>query len=250
VGVSEALPRRGVELADCVFFHSMELPRSGHQDGIWDLVGRFDDYTGHQKLDGKTVLDVGSMTGFLSFEAEKRGAEVTSFDARSAALWRELPIPGTRYSEDYDGWLRDAEEWYARVRNSYWLSHEELSSSARCLYGDLYELADAAYDVVIVGQVLVHLRDAVSALAAVGGVCAETLVIVEGNIKANEPIAALCGRAGSEITQAWYHYSHGWYREVLTMFGFREVKITTGSYKCNDSLHPRKTTLATVVATR
>jgi SAM-dependent methyltransferase len=242
--------RRGLEIADCVFFHSMDLPRSGRQTGVWELVGRFEDYIGHQELAGRTVLDVGAMTGFLTFEAEKRGATATAFDATSAALWRELPIPGTRFTEDHDVWLRDADEWFDRVKNSFWLSREELGSSARCMYGNIYDLGGEAYDVVIVGQVLVHLNDALSALAAAASVCAETLVVVEGNLPGDEPIAGLCARVGSPITPAWYHYSHGWYREVLAMLGFRDVAITTGHYRCNDPLHPREIELATVVASR
>jgi hypothetical protein len=234
---------------DCVFFHTMELP-SGRRDGVWDLIGRFDDYIGHVDLAGRTTLDVGTMTGFLSFEAEKRGAQVTSFDAPSAALWRELPIPGTTFTDDHDAWLEHADEWFGKVKNSYWVSHGELGSSARCVYGNVYDLSGDPYDVVLVGQVLVHLRDAFSAVAACAGICAETLVIVEGNLPTKQPIAGLCTRAGSPITQAWYHYSHGWYREVLRMLGFRHVDITTGVYRCNDPLHPADVELATVVARR
>jgi hypothetical protein len=250
VTLAEAEPRRDLN-ASRVFYHSIDLPRSGSQRGVWDLRGRFDDYTGHQPLAGKTLLDVGTATGFLSFEAEQRGAQVTSFDMPSAALWRELPIPGTRFVDDYPAWRADADKVYEGVRNSYWFCHEELGSAARCLYGDIYELDGLAFDVVIVGQVLVHLRDGLSALAAAGRVCGETLIVVEGNLKGDAPVAALCGRADRpEINYAWYHYSHGWYREVLKMLGFRSVTITAGRYKCNDPLHAREIELATVVAHR
>ena len=30
-------------LEDCVFFHAIDLPMSGRQPGVWDLIGRFDD---------------------------------------------------------------------------------------------------------------------------------------------------------------------------------------------------------------
>jgi len=249
VAYTEAAPKRGLDVSDCVFYHSVDLP-SGPQAGIWDLRGRFDEYIGHQQLDGRTVLDVGTATGFLSFEAESRGAQVTSFDARSAALWHELPIPGTQFVDDHPAWLQAAERWYEGIRNSYWLCHEELASTARYLSGDVYELEGDQYEVVVMGQILVHLRDAISALAAAARVCADTLIVVEGSMKDKAPIAGLCGRAGGEITQAWYHYSHGWYREVLAILGFRDVKITSGVYRCNDALHPRKIELATVAATR
>jgi O-methyltransferase len=217
---------------------------------VWDLIGRFDEYVGHQDFADKSVLDVGTATGLLTFEAERRGARVTSFDAQSAGLWYELPIPGTKFVEDYSSWRIDADRFLEGIRNSYWLCHEELGSTARCFYGDVYELEGDRYDVVIVGQVLVHLRDGLSALAAAAGVCGETLIVVEGNLQGDDPVARLCAGAGTEITYSWYHYSHGWYREVMKMLGFRDVTITTDLYTCNDSRYPREIELATAVATR
>jgi 2-polyprenyl-3-methyl-5-hydroxy-6-metoxy-1,4-benzoquinol methylase len=59
----------------------MDLPGFGSVIGQWDLRGRFDNYTGRVPLAGRTVVDVGTASGFLSFDAEKRGALVTGFDA-------------------------------------------------------------------------------------------------------------------------------------------------------------------------
>jgi SAM-dependent methyltransferase len=244
-----AEPRRGVALDDCNFYHSIDLPISGPQKGAWDLRGRFDDYIGHQNLDGRTVLDVGAATGFLSFEAERRGARVTSFDVSSPDLLVHLPIPGGEFADDYPAFWAKADLWVRQVKNSYWLCHEELHSSAVCVYGDIYGLdRSQQFDVVMVGQLLVHLRDALSALAAAARVCRETLIVVEGNLPEAAPIASLCGRP--EIPYAWYHYSHGWYREVLSMLGFADVEISVQSYVCNDALHSQKIELATVVASR
>jgi hypothetical protein len=247
---ADARPRLGLSVSDCVFYHSVDLPRSGRQEGAWDLTGRFDDYIGHQDLAGRTLLDVGAATGFLSFEAERRGAVVTSFDVRSAELWHELPLPGSRYVEDYDSWLADWEQTLEGIRNSYWLCHDEFGSSARCIYGDVYELNGERHDVVLLGQILVHLRDGLSAVAAAARVCGETLIVVEGNFEGEYPVAGLCGRAPGDSNLAWYQYSHGWYREVLTMLGFRAIEITTDVYRCNDPLFPREVELATVVASR
>src|SRR5438309_727154 len=88
---SEARPRHAVTLADCEFYHTVELAE-GRQDGVWDLVGRFDDYVGHEDLAGRSLLDVGTASGFLTFEAEQRGAVVTSLDAENAGSWYQLPI--------------------------------------------------------------------------------------------------------------------------------------------------------------
>jgi len=82
-----AKPMAVAGVSDCVFYHSMDLPISGSQEGHWDLRGRFDDYVSRISFGGKSVLDVGAASGFLSFEAEKRGAKVVSIDASTALHW-------------------------------------------------------------------------------------------------------------------------------------------------------------------
>lgn len=239
--------------ATCNFYHSIDLP-SGSQEGQWDLRGRFGDYTAHVPFDGRTVLDVGTATGFLTFEAERRGATVTSFDAARADQTFELPISGSLFVDNHPAWLESAEAWLERMKNGYWLCHRELGSSADCVYGDVYELSPetaGVFDVVLVGQILVHLRDGLSALAAAASVCRETLVVTEGSFKDRAPVAALAGRADRpEVGYAWYQYSHGWYREVLAILGFRDVKITTGRYICKEPSHESVIELSTVVANR
>jgi hypothetical protein len=42
------------------------------------------------------VLDVGTASGFLSFEAEKRGAEVVSFDSASPKMHAGVPFLDVR----------------------------------------------------------------------------------------------------------------------------------------------------------
>jgi hypothetical protein len=246
--------RRVTDLDACAFYHSIELPSYGLQLGEWDLRGRFDDYTAGIPLTGRTVLDVGTATGFLTFEAEKRGAFVTSFDASSVDEFHQLPIQTADFVRDHDRWRSTMGAWLERTKNGYWLSHRDLGSRARCIYGNVYEIDPAStgtHDVVIVGQILIHLRDALTALSAAASVCSDTIVITEGSFDNDTPIAALAGRANKpEIAYAWYQYSHGWYREVLAMLGFDGINITTDSYSCRQDDHAEQIELATIVGTR
>jgi len=249
----EATPRDVRDPESCVFYHSIDLPTYGPQAGVWDLRGRFDDYTAHVALSARSLLDVGTATGFLTFEAEKRGARVTSLDVSDAELWAYLPIRESPFVKDYPAWRAEADAKAEGWKNSYWLSHRDLGSSARCVYGNVYELSPdvGSFDVVVLGQILVHLKDGISALTAAASVCAETMVIVEGSFENDTPIAALCGRADKpDVAYAWYQYSTGWYREILTMLGFREITVTTGSYLCNHDRHDSNIELTTIVASR
>src|SRR6266403_2835052 len=94
---------RGPE--ECVFYHALDLPSFGAVEGHWDLRGRFDEYVGYTDLRDKTVLDVGTASGFLSFEAEKRGATVVSIDASSARPWDRVPFPESLHALNYSAWL-------------------------------------------------------------------------------------------------------------------------------------------------
>src|SRR4030095_95397 len=118
-------PRFVERLEDCFFYHAMELPGFGLVRAHWDLGGRFDEYIGGVDVAGKSVTDIGAATGFLSFEAEKRGASrVLSFDMSDARQQTFLPFKDKLYSRDPDRWAAqygaEIEQW----KNAYWLCHE------------------------------------------------------------------------------------------------------------------------------
>ena len=53
-------PRTVTKLADCLFYHSMDIPGYGSVDGAWDLRGTVDEYLGGIDLEGKEVLEIGT----------------------------------------------------------------------------------------------------------------------------------------------------------------------------------------------
>ena len=75
-----APPRLVTRLEDCVFYHTQDVPGYGTVPGPWDLRGHVDEYLGGVTLRGKRVLELGTASGFLCVEMEKRGAEVVAFD--------------------------------------------------------------------------------------------------------------------------------------------------------------------------
>src|SRR4051812_37484330 len=75
-------PQPVAGVGDCWFYHVMDLPGAGKVGGQWDLRGQVDEYLGGFDFRGKRVLDVGAASGFLTFEMEKRGADVVSFDMK------------------------------------------------------------------------------------------------------------------------------------------------------------------------
>ena len=212
----------------------MTLPGFGEVRGQWDLRDRFDDYIGGVELNGKSVIDIGTATGFLSFEAEKRGAiRVLSFDIGEARHQHFLPfkdkLPFRSPSQWGELYGAEIERW----KNAYWLCHRVLNSKAQTFYGNIYDLPITlgSFDVAIVGSVLEHLSDQISALASIARLTRETMVVVTPLFQSDEPIARFEGRADHpENDFTWWTYSTALYREVFRMLGFSIKSITSGEY--------------------
>ena len=153
----EAKPLHVDDPQGCYFYHTINLPEFGVQDGGWDLRGRFSDYIGGVDVSGKRILDVGTASGYLSFEAERLGArEVISFDLDSADRQTLLPFAGSDYVENHDDWSRTQTAGFLSWKRSYWLCHRQLRSKARVVYGDVYNppVSLGTFDVAILGAIL------------------------------------------------------------------------------------------------
>jgi SAM-dependent methyltransferase len=229
-----AEPRFVERPADCFFYHTMDLPGFGEVRGHWDLRGRFQEYIGGVALAGKSVIDVGAATGFLSFEAEKsRATRVLSFDIGHALQQAFLPFKEKLYYRDSARWAEQYDAEIDQWKNAYWLCHRLLCSRAEVYYGDIYDLPAelGQFEVAIVGSVLEHLSDQISALASIARVTKETIVVVSPLLRTDERIArfeALGDHPENDFT--WWTYSEGVYREVFKMLGFSIARITQAEY--------------------
>ena len=148
-------------LDDCYFYHTIDIPGYGLVSGEWDLRNGLDAYLGHFDFAGKRVLDVGTASGVLSFQAEAGGAEVVSFDLSESYSWDIVP-----FANGDSGLDAERREHIRRINNGYWLCHSAFSSRARVVYGVVYEIPSSIgpVDVAIYGSILLHLRDPFLAL--------------------------------------------------------------------------------------
>jgi SAM-dependent methyltransferase len=232
-----APPRFVDRLEDCFFYHTVELPAHGVVHGHWDLRGRFDEYVGGVTVEGKSVLDVGTATGYLSFEAERRGASrVVSHDMSDVRQQTLVPFRDNLYSRDRDAWAARYGAEIERWKNAYWLCHRLYDSRAEVFYGSIYELPSALgeFDVSLVGSVLEHLSDPISALASIARRTRETIVVVTPLLETEERVARFEATADNPAYDfTWWTYSVGLYREVFQILGFRIARITRALY-CYD----------------
>ena len=229
-----APPRFVDRVEDCFLYHAMELPGFGLIPAHWDLRGRFDDYIGDVDVRRKSILDVGTATGFLSFEAEKRGASrVVSFDQSDGAEQKFLPFKDKPYYRDHAQWAEEYRGEIERWKNAYWLSHRLLGSKAEVFYGDIYKLPSelGEFDIAIIGSVLEHLSDPITALGSVARLTKERMVIVTPLLETDQPMARFEGNADKpDADFTWWTYSLGVYREVLGMLGFEIERVNRATY--------------------
>lgn len=224
-----ARPRRVTRLDACAFFHTMDLPGHGVVRGLWDLRGTVDAYLGHPDLAGKRVLDVGTASGYLTFEMERRGAEVVSVDA---ARWEEVPYP--RSSAERAARECDLAAALEQIKNGYWLAHRALGSRARVHYGDAGALPAAlgSFDVAVMGMLLGHLRDPMGALASVARLGPRCLIVTEGLVDDERPVGHFGpDGAAREPTNVWWSLSPACIARMLSVFGF-EAEVRRARHLC------------------
>jgi SAM-dependent methyltransferase len=155
-------PDRPPALEDCYFYHCMDVPGYGTVGGEWDLRGRADEYLGHVDLSGLRVLEIGTASGFLCFEMERRGAEVVACDLSPAQSWDVVPVGGLALDSEIDRYRQHV----GRINNGYWLAHRAYGSRARVVYTDAYSVPAeiGEVDATVFASVLLHVRDPFLAL--------------------------------------------------------------------------------------
>jgi SAM-dependent methyltransferase len=237
------------EKKNCTFYHAMTLPDGSEVSGPWDIRGRFDEYIGHYPLRGKTVLDVGTATGFLAFEAEKRGAIVTATDAHSAIDMKSLPFQTSLHFANKAAWLAAMDPWLITLKNSFWFGWHEYKSKADVLYApiDRLTLWDRKFDVVIAGAIVEHLSDPITAIGVFASLAKEAVIIGFTPVSANEGLILETATPWSspepEFSYTWWAVSRGLYKRIFANMGF-DVEFVECEAVCNGVPASRPTIIA------
>jgi hypothetical protein len=162
---------------DCYFYHSIDLPGHGLITGDWDLRANVDDYLGRVDVKGKKVLEVGTANGYLCFEMERRGAEVTGYDLSPAHDWDYVPFNG-KVDEDL---IVKRKDNIRRLNRAWWLGHRCFNSRARVVYGPVYQIPESIgpVDISTFGAILLHLRDPFLAIQKAANITRETIIVTD-----------------------------------------------------------------------
>ncbi|MDQ1429504.1 MAG: hypothetical protein QOF40_106 [Actinomycetota bacterium] len=211
-------PVRRPSLEECTFYHCMDLPEVGTQLGQWDLRAGIGSYLGDFDFAGAQVLEIGTASGFVCFEMERRGADVIAFDLDVEDHETYDMFPGPVGDRDPDGFKAGLE----RTRAAYWLAHELLGSKARVVYGHANHLPDflVGFDAVVFGNVLQHLQDPVGALIEAAG-RADAVIVTESDWKRGiaDDLPAMLWIDDS-TPYSWYQVKPLLVESVLRSLGF------------------------------
>jgi SAM-dependent methyltransferase len=234
-----APPPQAPDVSDCIFYHYIDLPGVGEVGRCWDLRPTIDAYLGRLDYRGQRALDVGTASGYLTFALEARGARVVSFDIEPVTAFDLVPYALPQF--DPGRLLHDHARGALKVRNAYWLTHRLLRSSACVYYGDIYDLPTGlgAFDVVVLGMVLPHLRDPFRALCSACRLSRDYVVVTQQALGGDEPFAYFMPNVRKdpgnlETYHGWWVYSEVLLRRMLEVLGFTVVSSERVKHRCAD----------------
>jgi hypothetical protein len=227
-GVLHREPHRArPDLSDCYFYHIYNLSDGSTVCGpgaAYDIRGRFDEYIGGFDLNGKTVFDFGTASGFLTFSAEKAGGRVTAFETRSFYYQDRVPHDDYLYVTDKVAWAVELDGGFKRMHNSWWYMWHDFKSRAEIVYGSLEDLilTKEKFDVVIAGAVMEHIGDPITAIGILARLAKEAIIIAFTPVflDQDEYMKPLVPWTSQQNSFVWWGISKGLYDRVLANLGF------------------------------
>jgi len=160
--------------ANPLWYHTLDLP--GVTTPGWFDLRPVVSKLPWPEVKGRRCLDVATYDGFFAFELERRGAaEVVAVDIASHEDW-DWPLSARARGIAY---LNAAAGPKGR---GFEIAAEALGSKVERRFISVYDLSPetvGSFDVVVCGNLLLHLRDPFLALEAIHSVCAGHLLSVE-----------------------------------------------------------------------
>lgn len=202
------------------WYHTLDLGDGVVTQGMFDHRPVLSNYPIPQDLSGLRCLDVGTMDGFWAFEMERRGAkEVVAVDVENPDQldWPVLIKPKV---------VKTLDETKAK---RFELVASAFDSKVNRVLCNIYDLTEelGKFDLVFCGDLLVHLKDPISALEALHTVTAGRAIVTTPVI----PSSRLRKRPlvefdGIDEFQWWLPNNEAFARWVRAA-GFARVEMTT-----------------------
>lgn len=231
------------------WYHTVDLGNGLVTPGLYDYRETLDVFRFPEDLQGKRVLDVGSATGYFAFEFAKRGAQVVSVELpsleqldrfpgqdTSALLWKieRMIVPDSSEAELQAMKRRySAEElWFNLLDGPFRFCQERLGLPVQRCFSSVYDLTQAntggeKFDLVFIGDVLVHTLYPLKALAAAADLCRGTLVLAQLMPEAADGQAAMVYVGGDDPQEdhvSWWEPNKPCFVQMLKKLRFGRVE--------------------------
>lgn len=234
------------------WYHTVDLGDGLVTPGLHDYRSKIDEFCFPHDMSGMNVLDVGSATGFFSFEFEKRGANVVSVEVPSLSEVDRFPYQdeartapkiaamvaghSSQSRDDFDTVFNksNSEDVYHYVLDGpFNFCREALGSQVERRYASIYDLSPAAlgvdkFDLVFLGDLLLHTMHPLNALAAVTPLCDGTLVISQHlptSLGSRPAVLYVGGDNPIHDHSTWWYPNLACFEQVLKKLGFEAVTV-------------------------
>lgn len=230
---------------DLYWYHTVDLGDGLVTPGTYDYRATLPAFRFPESMRGMRVLDVGSATGFFAFEFERRGAQVISVELPSLEALDRFPGQTTQQLISKIGRMlassrpagappppTSAPEMYrSLLEGPFEFCKRRLKARVERCYSAIYDLTldrlgGAPFDLVFVGDVLVHTLYPLRALAALAPLCQGTLILSEAiPDQPREPaMLYIGGEQPGEDDISWWLPNRACLDQMLKKLGFRSVE--------------------------
>lgn len=250
---TEAFNRRVRELglpdiSRYYWYHTIDLGDGLVTPGLHDYRETISAFPFPENMNGMTVLDVGSATGFFAFEFERRGAHVISLELPSLRDLDRFPGQSVEASLrkiermifpdhlDMESMRRgdpEPELYRCLLDGPFRFCAQRLASKVERRYSTIYDVTAEklglaqGFDLIFIGDVLVHTLYPLKALAALAPLCRGALIVAQKlpDGPQEPPAMMYVGRADSaEDEICWWLPNRSCLIEILMKLGFPSVE--------------------------
>lgn len=228
------------------WYHTVDLGDGVVTPGQYDYRESVGAFPFPQDMSGLTMLEIGSATGFFTFEAERRGATVTSVELPSFHVLDRFPgqsqtrllrrlaqmrTPHADLESDPLVAMTSAQTYFYHLDGPFQFCYRMVASKVNRVYSTIYDLKESSiagmsFDYVLLGDVLLHLFNPVDALAIAASFSRDKLIISQQmpNLETDQPILHYVGGENlDEDDLCWFLPNLPFFKQFCRKLGFATV---------------------------
>jgi len=220
---------------ECNFYHTIDIPGIGLVEGQWDLRSHVEEYLGGFGFRDRRVLEIGPATGFLTFEMEKRGAEVVVVEPpMDREFWNSVPYDSLGLLHRESGaWTPSETAFFDHIRmirNGFWYCHRVYGSRARMFHGSAERLPPelGSFDAALLTAVLLHTRSPVSILESCARRVSGSMIVTERHFPelGEGPVCSLVPTVENQQWDTWWQFTPRFFTQFFEVLGFSRHRVT------------------------